>query len=858
MSIFDRLRALLGGGESQRGNQSRGPWGERDRNAPDAPVGPDTANVVPDGDPPRTNAEQAMVTIVNEGIAALERSYGTPKIGQSARYKALKKDTEEFQIAVLEAALSPGAAGGRFQRNTWQVSEGKRTLASLILRRKIDFPHKLLKRILKAWVGRTTVSLQYSQVPGLAALGALERQAAKDPTILDEFDSVLERIVIALDGGNHYRNHPSKLEQDVLDRVNLLLNPELAPQGRPLPSGPFGDALAQEFDQLDEKSARAWRDLASYAAGAGDKSTPSKKWLKEAAEPFKAVGKEYFADRLRQWMDATTPDPNYPDHSLDILKGFLWMAPLADKQELAGSIGRLAERSYRKVRGVGARSVKTGNAALYALSEMGDDMAAGAELFRLRGVIKYPSARKILEKRIETLADKSGADIAILEDASLPDFGIGEDGTLTREFGEARAVVTLTALDTKTAWINAAGKQVKTIPAPVRKEFKEKLTAFKQLAKDIEKARAGQVRRLEDSWLEARSWAYPDWVRYFLNHSLRAPVVRALVWMIEDSGKSHTVLPSVDGLSTLDGASFSPSDEARVTLWHPLSAEPDNVLAWRARIVELGITQPIKQAHREVYVLTDAEIRTEIYSNRFAAHILRQHQFRALCHAREWAYDFMGGWDSWNVPTRIIPAHNLGVEYSVEPVHDGQHSEAYVPLFIATDQVRFVSTQDGEVVPLVDIDPIVFSEALRDVDLFVGVTSVANDPGWTDGGPNGRFGQYWREWAFGDLGQSAETRKALIAEIAPKLSIREKLEIGEKSLIITGNLHKYAIHFGSANIQIMPANRYLCIVPDRDPSEAKAIRLPFAGDAQLSTILAKAFMLVDESKIKDPTILSQL
>ena len=43
------------------------------------------------------------------------------------------------------------------------------------------------------------------------------------------------------------------------------------------------------------------------------------------------------------------------------------------------------------------------------------------------------------------------------------------------------------------------------------------------------------------------------------------------------------------------------------------------------------MTQPIKQAHREIYLLTDAERQTQSYSNRFAAHILRQHQFTALC-----------------------------------------------------------------------------------------------------------------------------------------------------------------------------------------------------------------------------------
>jgi hypothetical protein len=60
----------------------------------------------------------------------------------------------------------------------------------------------------------------------------------------------------------------------------------------------------------------------------------------------------------------------------------------------------------------------------------------------------------------------------------------------------------------------------------------------------------------------------------------------------------------------------------------------DEVLAWRSCLERHAVRQPFKQAHREVYVLTDAERATRTYSNRFAAHVLRQHQFNALCGAR--------------------------------------------------------------------------------------------------------------------------------------------------------------------------------------------------------------------------------
>ena len=55
----------------------------------------------------------------------------------------------------------------------------------------------------------------------------------------------------------------------------------------------------------------------------------------------------------------------------------------------------------------------------------------------------------------------------------------------------------------------------------------------------------------------------------------------------------------------------------------------------------------------------------------------------------------------------------------------------------STGSVGFDRRTDGigHEAPLADVPPLVFSEAMRDVDLFVGVTSIAADPDWREGGP---------------------------------------------------------------------------------------------------------------------------
>ena len=55
-----------------------------------------------------------------------------------------------------------------------------------------------------------------------------------------------------------------------------------------------------------------------------------------------------------------------------------------------------------------------------------------------------------------------------------------------------------------------------------------------------------------------------------------------------------------------------------------------------------------------------------------------------------------------------------------------------------------------------------------------------------------------------------------------------------------------------------PGSRYLCIVQGGATKASPAsLPLPFEGDQILSLILSKAFLLADDRKIKDPSILRQ-
>jgi hypothetical protein len=269
-----------------------------------------------------------------------------------------------------------------------------------------------------------------------------------------------------------------------------------------------------------------------------------------------------------------------------------------------------------------------------------------------------------------------------------------------------------------------------------------------------------------------------------------------------------------------------------------------------------NLVQPFKQAYREVYILTDAELRTESYSNRFAAHILRQHQFAALCRQRGWHYTLMGNWDSHNTP--YIEINSFGITASFFVNADWQENAtnaAGIFNYITTDQVRF--TRNREPLAMQDVPAMVFTEIMRDVDLFVGVTSLGNDPTWQDGG-DVFMNTYWREYSFKDLTESAKIRRDVLLSIVPKLKIASQCSFDKKFLIVNGKVRNYKIHLGSGNILMEPNDQYLCIVPDGSKRSKENVFLPFEGDNLLSIILSKAIMLSEDDKITDPTIISQI
>ncbi len=618
----------------------------------------------------------------------------------------------------------------------------------------------------------------------------------------------------------------------------------------------WADALREDVLAMKAGERKAWLALLANVPKA-TLAKPTAKWKSAGVELLDAIGHEEFATRTENWfaLVGLRVQGKISERNSLILRSLVWYASLLRGEGVCRALANVVEGGLRKIAAGSLYASSLSKAAISALQEM-EGMEAVAQLSRLKHRIKSPWGLEEVQKALTAAIARTGITEDELEEISLPTFGLDQAGVLSKSFGGIGVELAVAGThELVLRWTDAKGKALAKETPALKQDAEYK--SFKLLAKDIGKVLGAQRARLERLYLTGRSWPYSIWQNRYLENPLVANQVRRLVWWFTDGKQRVAGVWHKGKIVDVKGQPLNwLKADAKVFLWHPLDGSAAEVMAWRDRLEALAITQPFKQAYREVYVLTDAERTTGTYSNRFAAHILRQHQLKALCDHRGWKYDFLGKWDGGDRSGAMLslPASDLQVQFWTDYA-GGNYSEAGVALYVSSDQVRFQYSA-RHVRQLESVPPLIFSEAMRDVDLFVSVSSIGTDETWQDTGQT-THRTYWQEFVTGALNETARTRHQVLARLMPKLKIASRCSLEERFLVVRGQLHTYKIHLGSGNIFIEPGSRYLCIVPDRATADEK-LALPFEGDSMLSVILSKAFLLAADDEIKDQTVVNQL
>ncbi|HEY3430264.1 MAG TPA: DUF4132 domain-containing protein [Cyclobacteriaceae bacterium] len=680
-----------------------------------------------------------------------------------------------------------------------------------------------------------------------------------------------------------------QLQKDMIkliERIDTLVFAAENTSGRIKPVYFLGDDAFADYanpiiKEFTQETNVLWYKIIAHAQAA-NASKPSVKWLSQSQELLKELGTDKFKKVAVDWFDFVIRlkekeevhtntyqghDYTYSSYeflsgsNIDALKGLVWMCAHFHDSLTLQKLAALAERSFKKIPGRGPAAASVGNACLFALFKS-KGLDGIAHLSRLKLRVKQNSTQALIDKYLQEAAKQEGVSVSEIEDLAVDDFGL-VNGAREYELEDYKLKLSIKGVgDVEQSWFKPDGTQQKSVPSVVKEKQKEKLNKIKNTAKQIEVSTTAQRDRIDRMLRSERvmTWEYFD--RHFNTHGLMSFLTHSIIWNFDDGQSVVNVIYSEGAWRRNTHEIVTPSDACKVSLWHPVTANVSEVKKWRNYLIEQKITQPIKQAFREVYFLTDAEVNTRTYSNRMAAHILKQHQFNSLAKGRGWKYALLGAYDDgrYNTGAELnLPEYGMRAEYWVNEVNsDGAFNDTGIWLYVATDQVRFVNVANGEPLQLIDVPKIPFSEVMRDVDLFVGVASVGNDPTWNDSGGLPAHRDYWQAYSFGELSEVAKNRKETLEQLVPRLKIASVSQIKDKFLVVQGKLRTYKIHIGSTNILMEPNDQYLCIVPDRSSKPMSDLFLPFEGDAGLSVILSKAFLLAADEKITDSTITSQI
>ena len=622
-----------------------------------------------------------------------------------------------------------------------------------------------------------------------------------------------------------------------LEEIDLAHDPKFA-------------VLREEAEKL--AGLPGWTALLTHCLRYPIDGKPSKSWQAEAEKSARKLGEKSFQDGFVLILDKLTAGEEWfaDTEKASALKGLVWLSHIFPGAGQLYLLQKIANKAYKKVPG-GPLNARLGNLALEMLAKIGTLEAYGA-LSNITAKASYSVYKRAIEscrKKFTRLLEQYSPEE--LADRSAPGHGI-EEGKLRIAVEDWHAILSLDGLKVQANWEAPGGKLQKAAPAALKKQAAAALKAVKAEEKSIAETLQAQSRRLERSWLLQRSWALGDWKAYIAGHPLMSCLAERLIWMAEDWPVSF-ILSSGQMADARQAPVYLP-DATRIRLWHPAIATVAETLAWRDFIFAQQLTQPFKQAFREVYMLTPAEELAGDHSKRFAGHYLRGNTLYSLGKSREWlmSYD--------QPPLFRVPG---GQYTAMLNIRGGVlYSECITQelCFFADTSSNTNLAGNNKRVRLSDIPPVILSEVMRDIDLFISVASLGLDPLF-DQKQTGDLMDYWRDASFGSKSRTplADVRRDLLQRLLPMTKIARKCSFEGNYLKVVGSLRTYKINLGSGNILMEPNGQYLCIVPGTGGKPPQSIWLPFeGGDETLMAILSKAFLLAEDEKITARDILVQI
>ena len=361
-------------------------------------------------------------------------------------------------------------------------------------------------------------------------------------------------------------------------------------------------------------------------------------------------------------------------------------------------------------------------------------------------------------------------------------------------------------------------KLLKSVPAKLKKH-----PQYLEIA-EVSKAWKAQHRRarfLLEDMMQRRTPLAVDDVRAILSNPVVSSMFKKLV-LLQDQ---QFGLPTVEGLATLDGV--KKYGKSPLLLAHPVDFNAAGLWAqWQSHLFAAKLVQPFKQVFRELYVPLpeEAELRE---SRRYSGYQIQMKQAAAALRSRGWTASYEGGLQ------KVFLAQGICVSlFARADWFSPSDVEAPAIEYVFFSRTRYVP--DAPPLCMADLDPVLYSEVMRDIDMVVSIAFVGGvDP---------------------ETGQSTKELRTAIVRCTAELMKFANVSISGNHVYIKGMLANYTVHLGSGLVR-QEGGTVIPIIPVHSQHRGR-IYLPFMDeDPKMVEILSKVVLLAEDRKLKDPTIL---
>ena len=228
------------------------------------------------------------------------------------------------------------------------------------------------------------------------------------------------------------------------------------------------------------------------------------------------------------------------------------------------------------------------------------------------------------------------------------------------------------------------------------------------------------------------------------------------------------------------------------------------------------IKQPFKQVFRELYIPTKDELETSNRSERYQGHQVQPQKTVALLRGRGWTVNYEEGLQK--------VYHKEGFRATIYAAADWYTpSDVEAPTL---EYVVFYNLKDGKEVPMKEINPVIFSEVMRDVDLVVSVAHVGGvDP---------------------EASHSTMQMRGALARESARLFKLQNVEVKERYILVKNEHGDYSLHLGSG--MISRGGLQINVVAVQSQHRGRVF-LPFVDDDPKTAEIISKMKLLSEGKI---------